>query len=235
MKIRCLHIREAGVGKKTQALNAEKSLSYFHLLQISCDLRRDLGFICYQVKKVMVLGKAWGVCQMENYTGNPGLTTHWVHSPLASGNPWWLSGKESACQYKRHRFDPWVGKITWRRKCQPILVSLPGKFHGQRSLLGYSLWSCKESDTARQLSTHTKKRRENQSFPHWNEFPECENQNRAHNKGVRIFSLNLWISARKVQVSVFTPCPSCLILNTPEVISPQDNYTPSLREESFCV
>ena len=24
--------------------------------------------------------------------------------------PWWLSGKESACQCRRHRFDPWVGK-----------------------------------------------------------------------------------------------------------------------------
>ena len=29
---------------------------------------------------------------------------------------WWLRGKESACQYWRHGFDPWVGKIPWRRK-----------------------------------------------------------------------------------------------------------------------
>ena len=33
--------------------------------------------------------------------------------------PWWLSGKESACQRRRCRFDPWVGKIPWRRKWQP--------------------------------------------------------------------------------------------------------------------
>ena len=35
-------------------------------------------------------------------------------------------------------FDPWVGKIPWRRKWQPTPVFLPGKSHGQRSLAGYS-------------------------------------------------------------------------------------------------
>ena len=40
-------------------------------------------------------------------------------------------------------FEPWVGKIPWRRKWQPSPVFLPGKFHGQRSLLGYSPWGCK--------------------------------------------------------------------------------------------
>ena len=37
-------------------------------------------------------------------------------------------------QCKRHRFSPYVGKIPWRRKWQPVPVSLPGKFHAQRSL-----------------------------------------------------------------------------------------------------
>ena len=50
----------------------------------------------------------------------------------------WLIGKESACQCKISRFDPWVGKISWRRKWQPTPVFLPGKSHGQRSLAGYS-------------------------------------------------------------------------------------------------
>ena len=36
------------------------------------------------------------------------------------------------------RFDPWVGKISWRRKWQPTPVFLPGESHGQRSLVGYS-------------------------------------------------------------------------------------------------
>ena len=35
-------------------------------------------------------------------------------------------------------FDPSVGKILWKRECQPTLVFLPGEFHGQRSLAGYS-------------------------------------------------------------------------------------------------
>ena len=52
--------------------------------------------------------------------------------------PRWLSGKESACQCRRCRFDPWVGKIPWRRKWQPTPVFLPIKSHGQRSLEGYS-------------------------------------------------------------------------------------------------
>ena len=37
-------------------------------------------------------------------------------------------------------FDPWVGKIPWRREWQPTAVFLPGKSHGQRSLAGCSLW-----------------------------------------------------------------------------------------------
>ena len=41
---------------------------------------------------------------------------------------------------RRPRFDPWVGKMPWRRKWKPIPVFLPGKYHGQRSLLGYSPW-----------------------------------------------------------------------------------------------
>ena len=44
-------------------------------------------------------------------------------------------------------FDPWVRKIPWRRRWQPTPVFLPGKSHGQRSLVGYSPWGCKESNT----------------------------------------------------------------------------------------
>ena len=53
------------------------------------------------------------------------------------GLPWWLSGKELACQcrkQKRSRFDPWVQKIHWRKKWQPSPVFLPGKSHAQRNL-----------------------------------------------------------------------------------------------------
>ena len=47
---------------------------------------------------------------------------------------------------KKHKFDPWVGKIPWRRKWLSTPVFLPGKSHGQRSLVGYSPWSRKELD-----------------------------------------------------------------------------------------
>ena len=44
----------------------------------------------------------------------------------------------------------------WRRKWQPTPVFLPGEFHGQRSLVGYSPWGRKESDTTERLTrTHT--------------------------------------------------------------------------------
>ena len=46
----------------------------------------------------------------------------------------WCSGKESACQYRRCRFDPWVGKMPWRRKWQHTPIFLPGESHGQRGL-----------------------------------------------------------------------------------------------------
>ena len=39
---------------------------------------------------------------------------------------------------KRHRFNPWVGKIPWRMTWQPTPVFFPGEFHGQKSLAGYS-------------------------------------------------------------------------------------------------
>ena len=65
------------------------------------------------------------------------------------GLPGGASGKEPACQYRRCRrlgFDPWVGKTPWRRVWQPTPVFLPEKFHGQRSLAGYSPEGRKESD-----------------------------------------------------------------------------------------
>ena len=66
------------------------------------------------------------------------------------GFPHSASGKESACQCRRHKkceFDPWVRKIPWRWACQPTPVFLSGEPHGQRSLAGYSSQGPKESDT----------------------------------------------------------------------------------------
>jgi len=57
------------------------------------------------------------------------------------GFPGGTSGKKPTYQcrrLKRHRFNPWVGKIPWRRTWQHTPVFFPEEFHGQRSLAGYS-------------------------------------------------------------------------------------------------
>ena len=51
--------------------------------------------------------------------------------------------------------NSWVGKIPWRKKWQPAPVFLPGKFHGQRSLVGHSPWGCKELNKTGQFSAPT--------------------------------------------------------------------------------
>ena len=43
-------------------------------------------------------------------------------------------------------FSPWVRKIFWRRERQPTPVFLPGEFHGQMSLAGYSPWGRRVGD-----------------------------------------------------------------------------------------
>ena len=49
----------------------------------------------------------------------------------------------NAGDVKRHGFDPWVGKIPWKRACQPTPMFLPGESL-ELSLVGYSPQSCKE-------------------------------------------------------------------------------------------
>ena len=64
-------------------------------------------------------------------------------------SPGGTNGEEPVCQCRRRKrlgFDPWVGKIPWRREWLPTPVFLPGEFHEQRSQVGYSLWGCTESN-----------------------------------------------------------------------------------------
>ena len=56
--------------------------------------------------------------------------------------------------YTRPRFNPWVGKIPWRRKWQPCPVFLPGESHGRRSLVGYSPWGSTDLDTIERRHYH---------------------------------------------------------------------------------
>ena len=70
-------------------------------------------------------------------------------SPIAIGFlgfPKRFSCKEPTCQFRRHKFDPWVGKIPLSRKWLLTPVFLLKEFHGLRRLEGYSPWSCKKLD-----------------------------------------------------------------------------------------
>ena len=62
------------------------------------------------------------------------------------GPPWWLSCWRICLQCRRPGFDPWFGKIPWRREQLPTPVFWPGEFHGL-----YSPWGCKESDMTERL------------------------------------------------------------------------------------
>ena len=76
------------------------------------------------------------------------------HCLPVQGLPWWLRQYSVCLQCGRPGFNPWVGKKPWRRKWQPTPVLLPGKSHGRRSLVGYSPWGHKESDTTERLHFH---------------------------------------------------------------------------------
>ena len=67
------------------------------------------------------------------------------HTPAA------VCSWERSLQCRRPEFDPWVGKIPLRREWQHSPVFLPGEFHGQRSLAGYSPWGCKDWDMTERL------------------------------------------------------------------------------------
>ena len=96
--------------------------------------------LCYNVVLILIVQQS---DSDYRYTYNKILFHILLHY---LGFPDGASGKEPACQCKRckrHWFDPWVGKISWRRAWQPTSVFLPGQFHGQRSLGGCSPWGCK--------------------------------------------------------------------------------------------
>ena len=57
----------------------------------------------------------------------PSRSKNCLHFIEQHSFPRWLSGKESTCQCRRLRFNPWVRKIPWKRKWQPTPVFVPGK------------------------------------------------------------------------------------------------------------
>ena len=75
-----------------------------------------------------------------------------IHCTTRDGLPSGLSGKESAYQCRRRRFDPWVRKIPWRSKWQPIPIYLPGKPMDRGAW--WAIVMGLQKDTTEQLNNH---------------------------------------------------------------------------------
>ena len=104
--------------------------------------------------------------QIFNYQGDPLLIFFTLHTHLFILSPFYLllyslthtsgaSGKESACDARDMVLIPVSGRFLWRRKWQPTPVFLPGKFHGQRSPVGYRPWRFKSWTQPIQIYAHT--------------------------------------------------------------------------------
>ena len=72
-----------------------------------------------------------------------GSPSHKFYVVFCFGLPWWLRWERICLHCRRLGFNPWVGKIPWRRTWLSTPVFLPGESHGQRSLAGYSPWGCR--------------------------------------------------------------------------------------------
>ena len=98
--------------------------------------------------------KAWQptpVFLPEKSHGQRSLTGYSPRGHKESGTTERLNWTE----LKRCGFSPLIGKIPWSRRWKPTPVFLPGIFHGQGRLTGYSPWGLKELDTTECACTHT--------------------------------------------------------------------------------
>ena len=123
----------------------------------------SIGYTTISLHTVIILGSHNPFASLSSETLNvsrfasklTNLLVNFIKVDITLGFPAGTSGKEPTCQcrrHKRHRFDPWIGKIPWRRAWQPTPVFWPGESHGQRSLAEYSPWGCQELNTTEQLT-----------------------------------------------------------------------------------
>ena len=90
---------------------------------------------------------------LQEMTGMSSLLEGLYDYDLYWDFPGGSDGKEPAHQCRKPGFNPWVGKIPWRKEWVSTPVFLPGESHRQRSLVGYSPWGWKEMYTTELLST----------------------------------------------------------------------------------
>ena len=118
---------------------------YIYKSQIKLGSFSELTSSCLFINRSITLFMAFEpLCLLDEFTLNRETKIH----------PRGCSGKESACQRRRPRFDPSVRKIFWRKKCQPTPVFLPGESHGHKSQTWLSDCTATTKYEVKQLSLH---------------------------------------------------------------------------------
>ena len=103
-----------------------------------------LSFFLGKIKLNSVLKEFSVLCQY-NWTKYARQHNYWIYIFILIILKWAFLVAQMQC--RKHGFNLWVKKIPWRKEWE---------FHGQSSVVGYSPWSCKESDVTEQLTyTHT--------------------------------------------------------------------------------
>ena len=122
------------------------------------------------------------VSQVALVVKNLPATAQDIHTHM--GFPGGSTSNKHTCQCRRHKFDPWIRKIHWRRKWQSTPVFLPGKFHGHRSLVDFSPWGHKESDktehTCGHACVHTHTHTPTLTLKKLNEYQPGQGKKKAH-------------------------------------------------------
>ena len=120
------------------------------------------------------------------------------HLSLTNGLLWWLSGEESICQCRRHEDSssiPGLGRSLGEEMTIHSNILVPGKSHGQRSLVGYSPQGCKESDDLATKNKQTNKKQQSLTNTLWDKHYYC-----SHLTDKEVI---------KVNESLFTVSPNC--------------------------
>ena len=109
------------------------------------------------LSKLIGDGQGSLACSIREVTKSWTRLSDWTELIVYGASP--VAQQERIClrcrRCGRHGFNPWVRKILWRRKWQSPPVFLPGKSQRQWSLVGYSPYGHKESDTTERARAHT--------------------------------------------------------------------------------
>ena len=123
------------------------SWAFKSVLELGQDRLTWAPLVTWMVENLPAMKETWVRTLGQEDPLEEGMATHSSILGLPCGS----AGKESACKCGRPGFDPWVGKIPWRREQLPTPIFWPGEFHGLYSPCGH-----KELDITEQLSLSVK-------------------------------------------------------------------------------